>query len=40
MSAAEISIALRTADATRADVLKAMQGHILGKGVLVCRFHR
>jgi Raf kinase inhibitor-like YbhB/YbcL family protein len=29
-----------TADATRADVLKAMQGHILGKGVLVGRFHR
>jgi Raf kinase inhibitor-like YbhB/YbcL family protein len=29
-----------TPDATRADVLKAMQGHILGKGVLVGRFHR
>ena len=29
-----------TADATRADLLKAMQGHILGKGVLVGRFHR
>lgn len=28
------------ADATRADVLKAMDGHILGKGVLVGRFHR
>jgi Raf kinase inhibitor-like YbhB/YbcL family protein len=28
------------ADATRADVLKAMEGHILGKGVLVGRFHR
>jgi Raf kinase inhibitor-like YbhB/YbcL family protein len=27
-------------DATRADVLKAMDGHILGKGVLVGRFHR
>ncbi len=27
-------------DATRADVLNAMNGHILGKGVLVCRFHR
>ncbi len=27
-------------DATRADVLNAMQGHILGKGVLVGRFHR
>ncbi len=27
-------------DATRADVLKAMNGHILGKGVLVGRFHR
>jgi Raf kinase inhibitor-like YbhB/YbcL family protein len=26
-------------DATRADVLKAMDGHILGKGVLVGRFH-
>lgn len=29
-----------TADATRADVLKAMDGHILGKGVTVGRFHR
>jgi Raf kinase inhibitor-like YbhB/YbcL family protein len=29
-----------TADATRADVLSAMDGHILGKGVLVGRFHR
>lgn len=27
-------------DATRQDVLKAMDGHILGKGVLVGRFHR
>jgi len=27
-------------EATRADVLTAMQGHILGKGVLVGRFHR
>lgn len=27
-------------DATRAQVLDAMQGHILGKGVLVGRFHR
>jgi Raf kinase inhibitor-like YbhB/YbcL family protein len=27
-------------EATRADVLNAMQGHILGKGVLVGRFHR
>ncbi|HEV2274319.1 MAG TPA: YbhB/YbcL family Raf kinase inhibitor-like protein [Acidobacteriaceae bacterium] len=27
-------------DATRADVLKAMDGHVLGKGVLVGRFHR
>lgn len=27
-------------DATQADVLKAMEGHILGKGVLVGRFHR
>src|ERR1700739_1584646 len=27
-------------DATRADVLAAMDGHILGKGVLVGRFHR
>jgi Raf kinase inhibitor-like YbhB/YbcL family protein len=27
-------------DATRPDVLKAMDGHILGKGVLVGRFHR
>lgn len=27
-------------DATRADVLAAMQGHILGKGVLEGRFHR
>ena len=29
-----------TPDATRADVLKVMDGHILGKGVLVGRFHR
>ena len=28
------------ADATRADVIAAMDGHILGKGVLVGRFHR
>jgi len=27
-------------DATRADVLKAIDGHVLGKGVLVGRFHR
>ncbi len=27
-------------DATRADVVKAMDGHILGKGVLVGRFHQ
>jgi Raf kinase inhibitor-like YbhB/YbcL family protein len=27
-------------DATRADVLKAIEGHILGKAVLVGRFHR
>jgi Raf kinase inhibitor-like YbhB/YbcL family protein len=27
-------------DATRDQVVAAMQGHILGKGVLVCRFHR
>jgi Raf kinase inhibitor-like YbhB/YbcL family protein len=27
-------------DATRADVLKAMDGHILAKAVLVGRFHR
>ena len=27
-------------DATRADVLSAMNGHILGKAVLVGRFHR
>jgi Raf kinase inhibitor-like YbhB/YbcL family protein len=27
-------------DATRADVLKAMDGHVLGKGVVVGRFHR
>ncbi len=27
-------------DATRAQVLEAMQGHILGKGVLEGRFHR
>lgn len=27
-------------DATRADVLAAMDGHILGKGVLVGRFHK
>jgi Raf kinase inhibitor-like YbhB/YbcL family protein len=28
------------ADATRADVIAAMDGHILGKGVLVGRFHK
>jgi Raf kinase inhibitor-like YbhB/YbcL family protein len=28
------------ADATRADVLKAVDGHIVGKAVLVGRFHR
>jgi Raf kinase inhibitor-like YbhB/YbcL family protein len=27
-------------DAARADVMKAIDGHILGKGVLVGRFHR
>ena len=27
-------------NATRADVIKAMDGHILGKGVLMGRFHR
>ena len=27
-------------DATRADVMKAMDGHILGKGVMFGRFHR
>lgn len=27
-------------DATQADVMKAVEGHILGKGVLVGRFHR
>jgi len=29
-----------TPDATRADVLKAIDGHVLGKAVLVGRFHR
>ncbi|MEO7414612.1 MAG: YbhB/YbcL family Raf kinase inhibitor-like protein [Opitutaceae bacterium] len=29
-----------TPEATRAEVLAAMDGHILGKGVLVGRFHR
>ncbi len=29
-----------TPDATRADVLKAIDGHIVGKAVLVGRFHR
>lgn len=29
-----------TPDATRAAVLEAMDGHVLGKGVLVGRFHR
>ena len=28
------------ADATRADIMKAMDGHILGKAVLIGRFHR
>lgn len=27
-------------EATRAELMKAMEGHILGKGVLVGRFHR
>jgi Raf kinase inhibitor-like YbhB/YbcL family protein len=27
-------------DATRDQVIAAAQGHILGKGILVCRFHR
>jgi Raf kinase inhibitor-like YbhB/YbcL family protein len=27
-------------DATRAEVLKAIDGHVLGKGVMVGRFHR
>lgn len=27
-------------DATRDQVVAAMQGHILGKGILTCRFHR
>jgi Raf kinase inhibitor-like YbhB/YbcL family protein len=27
-------------DATRADVLKAMDGHVIGKGVMFGRFHR
>lgn len=27
-------------DATQADVMKAMEGHILGKGVVTGRFHR
>jgi Raf kinase inhibitor-like YbhB/YbcL family protein len=29
-----------TPDATRADVINAIDGHVLGKGVLVGRFHR
>ena len=29
-----------TPDATRADIMKAMDGHILGKGVMFGRFHR
>lgn len=29
-----------TPDATRAEVLKEMNGHVLGKGVVVGRFHR
>ncbi len=28
------------ADASRADVLKAMDGHVIGKAALECRFHR
>ena len=27
-------------DATRADLMKAMEGHVLAKGILVGRFHR
>jgi len=27
-------------DATRADLMKAMDGHVLAKGILVGRFHR
>jgi Raf kinase inhibitor-like YbhB/YbcL family protein len=37
--ALDIKLALGP-DATRADVLKAMDGHILGKGVVEGRFHR
>jgi phosphatidylethanolamine-binding protein (PEBP) family uncharacterized protein len=29
-----------TADATRAEVIKAMDGHVLGKSVVFGRFHR
>jgi Raf kinase inhibitor-like YbhB/YbcL family protein len=29
-----------TVDATRADVIKAMDGHVLGKGIVFGRFHR
>ena len=28
------------ADASRADVMKAMEGHIVGKAILFGRFHR
>jgi Raf kinase inhibitor-like YbhB/YbcL family protein len=27
-------------DATRADVIKAMDGHVLAKGILIAMFHR
>ena len=37
--ALDIKLAL-TADATRAEVIKAMDGHVLGKGVVFGRFHR
>lgn len=37
--ALDIKLALGP-DATQADVLKAMDGHILGKGILVGLFHR
>jgi Raf kinase inhibitor-like YbhB/YbcL family protein len=29
-----------TADATRAELIKAMDGHVLGKGIVFGRFHR
>jgi len=35
-----LQIGLIVADADMVFVLKAMDGHILGKGVLVGRFHR